>query len=66
MNLNKFFGQGPKGLFGLKVSTYNSLMGVVGAFAYADTIPKTIGLILMVEAVLVSIERCWPKEERPE
>lgn len=49
----------------LKASTYNSLIAVVGAILYADTWAQTFGLIFMIEAVLVSIERCWPENERP-
>jgi hypothetical protein len=55
-----------KELFRLKTETYNSLCALAGSIAYADTWTQALGLILLSEAVLVTIERCWPRGERPE
>ena len=32
----------------------------------ADSLPHFTGYALILEAILVSLERCWPKKERPE
>ena len=45
---------------------YNSAIGTIGAAFYADTLAHFVGIVLILESVLVSVERCWPKSERPE
>jgi hypothetical protein len=31
----------------------------------STTVKQFVGLVLLSESVLVTIERCWPREERP-
>lgn len=62
--LKMFFGQSPTP--NMPTWVYNSMIGIGGAFLYTDSWFHFFGLVLMLESVLVSIERCWPKAERPE
>lgn len=61
----RVFGQ-PAATFGLPNYAYNSICVIVGSLLLTDTWAQSIGLILVLEAFLVSIERCWPEEERPQ
>lgn len=45
---------------------YNSIIAGAGCFIVADTLSQAFGLWLILESLLVSIERCWPDGERPE
>lgn len=60
--INSLFGWTPTCL---KASTYNSLCGIAGCALLADSIPQFVGYALVLEAILVSVERCWPENERP-
>ena len=42
--------------------TYNSLCTTMGAAFYTDSLPHFIGLVLILEGILVSLEPLWPKE----
>lgn len=45
---------------------YNSFIGLSGCWMIADNVGHFIGYSLILESLIVSIERCWPKGERPE
>ena len=61
--IKKLFGFSP--MQSLPTYAYNSLCGAIGCWLLTDTMPHFIGAILILEAVLVSLERTWPKGERP-
>jgi len=42
-----------------KRSTYNSVLLTMDALALGDSFSHVIGIILLGEAILVSIEGCW-------
>jgi hypothetical protein len=50
----------------LPTFVYNSIMATVGAALLAHDWTTFFGLVLLMESIIVSIERCWPKGERPE
>lgn len=60
---NKIFGFTPTGK--IPAYAYNSVMVLIGAYLLSDTWQQFFGLVFVLEAIIVSIERCWPKEERP-
>lgn len=60
---SRIFGWRPKAW--LPACHYNSICTTVGAFCITSTWLQFVGLVLILEGLIVSIERCWPKEERP-
>lgn len=49
----------------LPAAHYNSICTTIGALLITETWPQFMGLVLILEGIIVSIERCWPKGERP-
>lgn len=49
----------------LPIHYINALMLLLGAYMLTDTWRDFAGVVLLGEALLVSIERCWPEGERP-
>lgn len=43
----------------MKRSSWNSVCVLLGAACYADTLAQFVGIVLLMEALLVSIEGCW-------
>ena len=44
-----------------KRSTYNSVLLLLGAIFVANSLTQFIGIVLIGEAFLVTIEGCWTK-----
>lgn len=46
-------------LFGLRRSTYNSVLGVIGCFFVTDSFVHFMGLLCLYEGLVATIEGCW-------
>ena len=46
----------------MKRSTYNGVVATIGCFLYTETFTQFIGLLLIAECFMVTVEACWPKD----